>query len=63
MRTMSEAEWAELVYALHDYAHDERAIAGARKLQQNATKEDVPRFSIIKGRVVLRTRGSCMATV
>ena len=44
MRTMSEAEWAEIVDALHDYAHDERAIAAARKLQQNARNEDVPRL-------------------
>lgn len=44
MRTMSEAEWTELVHALHDYTDSERAIVAARKLQQTATNEDVPRL-------------------
>jgi hypothetical protein len=41
---MSEAEWTELVNALHDYTDEDRAVAAARKLQQTATKQDVPRL-------------------
>jgi len=49
MRTITEREWTVLVNALHDYTDDQRAITAAQKLQQMATKDDVPRLlSLLK---------------
>jgi hypothetical protein len=46
---MSEAEWTELLDALHDWTDSERAVAASAKLRRSATKDDVPRlFTLLK---------------